>query len=116
MYFPDKYSDENSKNYYDILKKLLILQAEVIFDSTKEEQINKLYGELLEINKPAILTPTNSENIIFSNEIAIEKLYFSLEEQGIKNPRQMTVFQFEVALKKNEEEFERLSRQIDANK
>jgi len=68
------------------------------------------------MNKPLILNPSNEDNIIFANEISIEKLYMSLEEQGIKNPRDMTVFQFEVALKKNEEEFERLKSQVDANK
>jgi len=71
---------------------------------------------LLDLNKPVIIIPTNPDNVVFSNEISMEKVYFSLEEQGIKNARELTVFQFEVALKKNEEEFERISKQSDAIK
>ena len=94
----------------------MILQAENVFDKSNEDIINKLYSELLDLNKPIALSPSNSNNVVLSNEISMEKLYFTLEEQGIKSPRELTVFQFEVALKKNEEEFERLTKQVDAEK
>ena len=96
---------------------MLILQAQNVTNKSAEinDAINKIYGELLEMNKPLAISPFNENNIIFANEIDVEKLYISLEEQGSKNPRELTVFQLEVALKKNEEEFQRLKVQVDAN-
>lgn len=98
------------------MKKLLILQSENIIYGGKEAEIDKAVLELLELNKPAIVHPANKDNIIFENEISVEKMYLSLEEQGLSSPREISLFQLEVAIKKNEEEIERLNKQSNAIK
>jgi hypothetical protein len=60
-------------------------------------------GSVLDLNRPNIFIPTNPDNIIFSLGMNYEKMMLSFEENGV-NARNFTVFQFEVALKKNEDD------------
>lgn len=60
-------------------------------------------GSVLDLNRPNVFIPTNPDNIIFSLEMNYEKMMLSFEENGV-NARNFTVFQFEVALKKNEDD------------
>lgn len=60
-------------------------------------------GSVLDLNRPNVFIPTNPDNIIFSLEMNYEKMMLSFEENSI-SARSFTVFQFEVALKKNDDD------------
>lgn len=82
------------------------------------EESEAEYQRLLELikaeNTVPSFNPNNSDNIVVQVEKSQERMVMSLEENGIINPRQMTIFQIEVALEKFEEEMAKLkSREKD---
>ncbi len=79
-----------------------------------EEEYNRLLELIRAENTVPSFNPNNPENIALQVEKSQERMLMSLEENGIINPRQMSVFQIEVALEKFEEEMAKLkSREKD---
>jgi hypothetical protein len=76
------------------------------------------YKRILELikteNTVPSFNPSNPDNIIAVVEKSQERMLLSLEENGITNARDMTVFQIEVALEKFDEEMRKLqSKNVD---
>lgn len=68
-----------------------------------KSQIKALKSEILDELKPNVFDPRSEENIIFQHEIGYETLVLSFAENGI-DIRDFTVFQVEVAIKKNQDD------------
>lgn len=87
-------------------------------ESNEEEEVE--YNRLLELikaeNTVPSFNPNNSDNVVTQVEKSQERMLMSLEENNIINPRQMSVFQIEIALEKFEEEMAKLkSREKDVS-
>ena len=105
VYFPHKYKEERDYNYLELYKSLLIKEGEYLIDPSDEleDKITSLRKQLLDFNKPNIFNPYSEDNIIYQLELNYEKMMIGFEENGF-NARDYTVFQFEVAIKKNEDD------------
>lgn len=84
---------------------MLIKEGEYLIDPSDEleDKITSLRKQLLDFNKPNIFNPYSEDNIIYQLELNYEKMMIGFEENGF-NARDYTVFQFEVAIKKNEDD------------
>jgi len=87
-------------------------------ESNEEEEVE--YNRLLELikaeNTVPSFNPNNPDNVVTQVEKSQERMLMSLEENNIINPRQMSVFQIEIALEKFEEEMAKLkSREKDVS-
>lgn len=85
-----------------MVKSLLLKEYENLAEPSKEKegQIKALKNDILEENKPNVFDPRSEDNIIFQQEIGYENLILSFAENNI-DIRDFTVFQVEVAIKKN---------------
>jgi hypothetical protein len=83
----------------------LIKEYTYLIEESKEleSQIRALKSDILDEVKPNIFDPRSEENIVFQHEIGYETLVLSFAENGI-DIRDFTVFQVEVAIKKNQDD------------
>jgi len=92
-------------NKAEAYKTLLIREAEYLIDPSDESEKNlkQATSIYLDFNKPNVFNPFSQDNIVNALELNYEKMMISFEENGV-NARNYTVFQFEVAIKKNEDD------------
>lgn len=95
---------------------MLIVQYELHLDPENkmlQASLKELNNRMMGMRKPADMNPRSPNNRVVEMEISNEQSLLSLEESGLTNARNLTVFQFEVFLKKNKEEIDSIK---NANK
>jgi hypothetical protein len=97
----------------------MIIECNRSLGESNEEEESE-YQRLLELvrseNTVPSFNPNNPNNVVAQVEKSQERMLMSLEENNIINPRQMSVFQIEIALEKFEEEMAKLkSREKDVS-
>lgn len=85
----------------------MISEIENILGECDDERVLELKKQILEFNTPMIFSPLNPDNIIYEIEMNHERMMLSFEENNI-NARNFTVFQLEVAIKKNEDDIKNI--------
>jgi hypothetical protein len=94
-----------------MLKRLLVTQNELYLSPDNETllaSLNEVNTSFLDMNAPADMSPRSRTNKIIEMEISNEQTLLSLEEAGLPNARNLTTFQFEVYIKKNKDEIDRM--------
>lgn len=94
VYFPAWFS-ESDLNYLEKLKKYLLarINFELTSDPKYMAEIIKCSDYFLESNKPKNFNPYQ-ENDIIRMEQEFESMCTALEENGITNAKDMTVYEF----------------------
>lgn len=63
-----------------------------------EKNVDELYNRIIEYflqkSKPHIFDPHDENCVVFMYDREIEELCISMEENGINNPKDLTVFEF----------------------
>lgn len=94
--FPEDFST-GSVNYYAEIKRRALLQIKLIKDGHNEDVrkaimlIDQYRADMI---APKNLNEDNPDNYIKTIDISFENICTSMEELGIVNPRNLTVFQF----------------------
>ena len=57
-------------------------------------ELIKYADYFLEVNKPKDFAPYNSDNVLIAQEQEFESMVASLEENGVNNAGNLTVFEF----------------------
>lgn len=96
MSFPEEFGSSSQANYYEQLVRKMRAQAD--FMRTRDEAKIKIIKEISD-TQIDLLTPKNfdnndSANYVLQIEKNFESLCATLEENGVMNPRSLTVFEF----------------------
>ena len=54
----------------------------------------KVMNYFLDNTKPNVFDPDNEENVLFLSDSQTEDLYIGMQENGIPEPKELTVFEF----------------------
>ena len=64
-------------------------------DSEKYEKVvRSIDDHLMSMNEPGNFADGSSENVMLQMDLSFERLCTSIEEAGIKEPKKLTVFEF----------------------
>lgn len=95
LYFPDWFG-EADLNYLEKLKKYI--QARIEYELTGNEDLLpaliKFRDYFLEQGAPKSFNPFNNENELVRSDQQFEAMCAALEENGVKDAKEMTVFEF----------------------
>jgi len=78
------------------LKDKVLLQLEYLKTAKQDliPQINSISDYQISLMKPNVFAEGHPENCIRKMDLAFEELCTNLEEFGVHNPKQLTVFEF----------------------
>ncbi len=93
MYFP-KLDDDDTKS--DLYRQILIAKCDLVLEDSEENR-QKLYSLLEQYRqstKPLSFWPHNPKNDWVRFKRHFERMYAILEEAGVKNGKELTVYEF----------------------
>lgn len=94
--FPEDFAT-GSVNYFAEIKRKALLQIKLIkfgYDKNVDQLINDINQYHADMIAPRNLNENNSDNYIKALDLSFENICTSMEEMGVHNPRELTVFQF----------------------
>lgn len=93
LYFPGRFEDATTKEYYDILKDRTLLKLKhIITGADVKEQCDKIDAQLAILAKPRIFGGAKSVEISYDKQF--EDICLLLTQNLQIQPREMTVLQF----------------------
>ena len=107
QFFPSRYSDGGNVNIFSELKRETIaIHQSIIADFEEryedrnklEKVIRSIEDYILSRNPPRNFIDNSSDNSLIQMDLSFGKLCASLEEAGIKEPKNLTVFDFNTKL------------------
>lgn len=93
IYFPE-HENEELLNYYSDLKKMLQEGSKYYSGKKKSEDFIKAKNAVFNRLKPKNLNMNDANNDIIKMEKSFENYYSILEENGVRDPQDLSLFKF----------------------
>jgi hypothetical protein len=93
-YFPGWFGDDIE--YLDNLRQYYLLKAELEFEYNDKDAalLNTICDYFLKRHLPMCFNPYDENSVLISGEKDFEDMCYSMEDSGVKNVKESTVFEF----------------------
>lgn len=93
IYFPSYFGSDIG--YIDKLREMYLYRIEKALGiKGADKSLGAVYEYFLEVNKPKVFNPFDERSVLINSEKEFEEVCYSMEESGVTDVKESTVFEF----------------------
>lgn len=91
-YFPAYFGSD--LEHINKIREMYLYKIEKALGEKRDKDLEVVYDYFLSINKPKVFNPFDSRCVLTGSDLEFETVCLTMEESGVNNAKESTVFEF----------------------